>query len=201
MFDREFIITLPRSSVRYDSTLAHLKDSGIYPERFDGFDSAISGLETRFTYDVDNPGTEYRMGTRPTNISLSHYVLWKCMLYMTGDSFLILEDDVRFDPDWRDHVASALVNLPQDWDILYVGSCCCEDRPRTQVKNRLWETTVAQCTHAYAIRRKSLPVLLDKCARFWAGIDIQIMMHALPHLKSFAILPRVAHQDGTEISP
>lgn len=201
MFDREWILTIDRNKDRFNATMAHLQEQGIFPEPFYGFDAEVTGLETKWKYEVDNPRTGYRMGPRTSNLYLSHYVMWKCATYATGDSFLFLEDDVRFDSDWRGHMASAMHNLPQDWDILYVGSCCCEDRPKEQVKNRLWRTNFALCTHAYAVRKKALPILLERCKRFWSGVDIEMLIYALPHLKSYAILPRVAHQFGTVISP
>lgn len=201
MFDRELILTIPTNKERFATTQAHLKERGIHPEPFYGFDSSVTGLETTWKYEVDNPRTGYRMGPRTTNLYLSHYVMWKCMLYTSADSVLIMEDDVRFDEDWRDHMASALLNLPFDWDILYVGSCCCDERPKEQIRNRLYKTSFALCTHAYAVRRKALPVLLEKCNRFWSGVDIEMVMLALPYLKSFAILPRIAHQHNTIIAP
>lgn len=201
MFDRHWILTIERNAKKFGETMAHLRERGIDAEKFDGFDADVTGLETRWKYEVDNPRTGYKMGPRTSNLYLSHYAMWKCATYATGDSFLILEDDVRFDEDWRDHMASALHNLPQDWDMLYIGSCCCEDRPKEQIRNRLYRVEMALCTHAYAVRRKALPVLLDKCKKFWSGIDIEIAVYATPHLNTYAILPRIASQWNTVISP
>lgn len=201
MFDRELILTIPSNKARCDATLVHLNQRGIVPETFEGFDWKVTGLETTWKFEVDNPRTGYRMGPKIINLYLGHYALWKCMQYATGDSFLVLEDDVRFDDDWRGHMASALHNLPQDWDLLYIGSCCCDGRPRTQIKNRLHKVDYALCTHAYAFRRKALPILLEKCNRFWAAVDVEMVFLAMPYLKTYAILPRIAQQFETELWP
>jgi GR25 family glycosyltransferase involved in LPS biosynthesis len=201
MFDRQFIISLQRTKAKLSVTQDHLSRQGIVAEPFDGMDGSITGLETRWQYEVDNPRTGYRIGPRTVNLYLSHYMLWKCCQYTSGDSFLVLEDDVRFDDDWRDHIGVALANLPSNWDLLYVGSCCCQGREHQQVSGRLHKTSFALCTHAYAVRRKALPILLERCARVWSGVDITMVFNAIPFLETFAILPRIAHQFQTNIAP
>lgn len=201
MFDRELLLTLPRTTGRFNTTMEHLATRGIYPEPFYGFDFQVTGLETTWKYEVDHPRTGYKMGPGTINLCLSHVAIWKCMAYTNADSFLVLEDDVRFDEDWRGHMATALTYLPSDWDLLYVGSCCCDNRPMTQVHGRLHKIDFALCTHAYAFRRKAIPVLLESCKRFWAAVDESMVLLAVPNLKTYAILPRIAHQHDTNIAP
>ncbi len=64
-------------------------------------------------------------------------------------------------------------------------------------------TPRASCNHAYVVRGSALPVLLDRCEKVWAPIDLS--MHedrtrfGTRMLKSFAVLPRLATQDNTRI--
>jgi GR25 family glycosyltransferase involved in LPS biosynthesis len=50
---------------------------------------------------------------------LSHVSIWKKILQEKGDSFLILEDDVRFEPGWRERWSR--IDIPKDADLVYLG--------------------------------------------------------------------------------
>lgn len=55
--------------------------------------------------------------------ALSHLSLW-CELAMEPESFenyLILEDDVKFKPNWLERWAEAAKHIPDDYDVLYLG--------------------------------------------------------------------------------
>jgi GR25 family glycosyltransferase involved in LPS biosynthesis len=201
MFDRQFIITVPSSKERFDLTMAHLATEGLAPTPFVGISADISGLETKWTYEVDHPGSGYRIGPKHVAMNLSHYMLWKVCSFIEGDSFIIFEDDVRFVVGWRPHFEDAVAHLPSDWDMLYVGSCCCAVNSNAPIHGRLHKTKYALCTHAYAVRKKALLILLEHCQKVWTHIDINIMFGAFPHLNCYAIIPRLADQQDTIIPP
>lgn len=201
MFDRTLIITIPRSGERFLATMQHLHERGIHPERFEGIDWQDSGLNTNYKYEVDNPRSGFKISERTVNLFMSHFILWKCAEHMRGDSFLVLEDDARFEADWRDHMAHAMLHLPHDWDLFYPGSCCCEGRDHKHISGRLYKTDFALCTHAYAFRRKAIPKLLQGCNRVWTGVDIAMLFGAIPHLNTFVLLPRIVHQHETKLTP
>lgn len=196
---RTFIIGLPRL-VKREGTLTHLAERGISAEKFDAVDYEVTGLCTRFPYEVDNPGSGFNIGPKLVNLYLAHYLLWNVCLHLENDSFFIFEDDVRFDADWKTHFDDAIGFLPDDWDLLYVGSCCVEhNRERRQVHNRLWMVRYALCTHAYAIRKKAIRPLLDGLQKVYAPVDIAMITEA--KLKMYAFFPRLCDQDGIEILP
>ena len=206
-FDRTFMLTLdPELKVphsRAQVTLDHLRSMGVEVELFRGFDGAVSGLSTETTYEIDHPGTNYRIGARTISLYLGHVAMWRMCEVLDGDSFLILEDDVRFNPGWEEHFAFAIPALPSDWDLLYIGSCCAQGHghhPR-QVSGHLHQVGYALCTHAYAVSKKALPVLIQACEKIYAGIDIAMCLHGIPQLKTYAFLPRLADQFETNIAP
>ena len=204
-FARTFILTLektlnePHSRTR--KTLDHLNAVGINAEPFIGFDGSVTGLLTSHTYELDHPGTNYRIGPKTVNMYLGHMAMWRVCEYLDGDSFLFLEDDVRFKLDWREHFNFALPALPQDWDLLYIGSCCCEGTEKQQISGHLNKVSHVLCTHAYAVRKKALKPLQKACEKVYAGIDIAMCLHAIPNMNAFAFLPRLADQFETEIAP
>lgn len=200
-FDRTFIISLPRQASRFAKTQAHLIERGITAEPFEAMDYVVTGLDTRFMWEMDNPGTGYRIGPKLVNLYLSHYVLWRVLTYLDGDAFLILEDDVRFDRDWKTTLNAACAALPPTWSMLYPGSCNTMGKPLEQVSGRLWRVSHVLCTHAYAVRRKALATLLETCAMVWTALDAAIQMHARPLLETYAILPPVCCQYATHLLP
>lgn len=55
--------------------------------------------------------------------AISHLNLWSMLLQQPSSvqSMLILEDDVRLNPTWREAWAKAYPTLPPDWDCIYLG--------------------------------------------------------------------------------
>jgi GR25 family glycosyltransferase involved in LPS biosynthesis len=55
--------------------------------------------------------------------ALSHLDLWSALSNESIDinSYLILEDDARLDPSWKDAWNKAYPSLPADWDGVYLG--------------------------------------------------------------------------------
>jgi len=201
-FDRIFLLTIPKSAKgRAQTTLLHLREQGIEPEILLGIDGEAAGLDTRFPYQIDVPGTDFKISPRTIGIHLGHMMLWKVFEHGPGDSFLIFEDDVRFLAGWRETFDAGMPSLPVDWDMLYIGSCCCDGRKPIRVNGALHKVTYAMCLHAYAIRRKALPILWGACQKIYAGIDIAICLHAMADLQVYAFLPRLAEQDQTDIPP
>lgn len=211
-FTRTFLLTLRRAladpSAKVHATLTHLREVDIPVVAFTGYDCAESGLVTTHPYERDHPGSGYRIGTKTVNMCISHHVMWRSAELIEGangagegDSFLFLEDDVRFRPGWYERFSKAFNSLPATWDLLYLGSCCCADKPNNAIGNDLYRVRYALCTHAYAVRRKALATLGEACAKIYAGIDISMCLHAIPRLETYAILPRVADQFETVIAP
>lgn len=192
---------MPRRTEKRAVTVAHLKSHGIHPDLFDGVDYEVSGLHSRHPYERDSPGSGFNIGWKLVNLYLTHFLAWKTCLYLPEESFVFFEDDVRFDYDWKEPFSDAVQYLPNDWDILYVGSCCAENQhSKHQIHGRLWEVWCALCCHAYAVKKSALPVLISACERIFAPVDIAIITETKP-MRRFAILPRVASQFETVIPP
>ena len=173
----------------------HLKAAGVPYKPFCGIDGKVSGLTTEYTFDSIYPGEGRRLGIPVVSIYLSHYMLWKTLEYQDGDYFLILEDDCRFDADWRTRFDAAWAILPDDWDFLYVGSCD-QDRAASGMvgENTNLYRQHAMCTHCYMVRKKAIPVLLDKMMRVCSPVDIAVIHQAFNHLNVYTISPSLAAQ-------
>jgi GR25 family glycosyltransferase involved in LPS biosynthesis len=187
----------PISAVR-----RHFEERGVEAEFFYGIHAPKLGIGTSLTYEVDNPGSNFNIGAENVGCWLSHRALWAACLLLPEDMFFIVEDDAVFPPDWRKRVDDAIRDAG-DFDILCVGSCCAADKPATHVAGNVYEVRYPFCTHGYIVRKSALHTLIrtQDEARLYAPIDISVVFHSLPHLKTRTVKPRILDQSETEIAP
>jgi GR25 family glycosyltransferase involved in LPS biosynthesis len=195
---RTFVITLRGSTDRLEQTK---KSFGEGLQVFYGINGEEMGLRTVHPYEVDHPGSGYLISPKHVGLCLSHHMLWGALSLLPDDHFLILEDDAEFTPGWRDYLAADLPLLPPSWDLFYIGSCNCAGAEREFIGGGVYRVRWPMCTHAYMVRRKALPILLERHRRVFAPIDLSMMFQCLPGMEVFARLPRLVHQRNTDISP
>lgn len=199
---RTFCLCLPEYPERMEKAKAHFAEREVGPvEFFAGLHAENAGLATSHAYEVDHPGTGFRVGYKITGIWLAHVMLWTHLSRLSDDRFLILEDDAQFHDDWKIRMNVGLSDLPGDFDFFHVGHCCLKGHPQTLVKGEVFETKHAQCTHAYIINRRALPFLLRTVRKCYAPLDCQLVLEVFPHLRTFALVPRCVSQFDTVLSP
>jgi len=192
---RTFVLTVNRHIARFDKTAAHLTESGLVWEPFYCMDNQICRLTPMDTFDVDRAGE--RIAPKHICAQMSHYMLWKVMTYLPEDMFWALEYDVVLVPDWRAKFDSAMSVLPDDWDMVFLGSCCCEYRENKPIAKNLFEVKYPLCGHAIMYRKKALHVLLEVHQKFYAPLDIALLNDSLPKLRVYTILPAMINQRDT----
>lgn len=197
---RPFVVTVPEENHRTIFIQKHFKEMGLEGvEEFAGISANESGVVTTHTYDIDNPGTNYRIGAKPTACWLSFYMLWSALNVLPDSHFLTLEWDAQFRPDWKYRTIEALRHVPKDFDVLFLGSCCTGGKPMKHIQGDIWEVKYPLCGHATIIAKKALPVFLQTQRKVYAPIDISLAFHTFPKLKVYTILPRVCDQFATAI--
>lgn len=200
LFDLAVCITLPETPTRRDECWEHLTKRGVNPLYLRGICGKTFGLLTTHCYEIDHPGSGYRTSSKHVGLHLSHYLAWTVCQYDGRDSFLILEDDAEFPCDWRQQFSAALKDAPPDWDMLFVGSGNCADKPKEQIANTVWKVTWPQCTHAYLVRSRALNVLLETQRHVWAPIDLSLIFRSFPKLNVYTVLPRIVTQRHQDIA-
>lgn len=197
----ETVVLTMRGSSRIRRLQRNLATAGISDYRlFYGVNGEKSGLKASIPYEFDNPGSGYLIGAKHVGCSLSHWMLWSALEFERSDwdKVMILEDDVIFRSHWKETVDIALTKLPEDWDILYPGSCCTRNRMGRELDSNLFEG-MPLCTHCYIVRRKALKTLIETNNEVWAPIDLQMFFKSKHLLKTFTIFPRVVDQEGCEL--
>jgi GR25 family glycosyltransferase involved in LPS biosynthesis len=198
-FPRTFVLTVRRQIKRYDDTMKHLLDIGIMAEPFIGMDNQICRLQAMDTFDIDRAGE--RLQAKHVAATLTHYLLWKVMQYQPDESFVALEFDVRFVETWQYQFDDAMKCLPDDWDLVYLGSCCCKGRETYPVDHNLYDVRYPLCGHAILYRKKCLETLLTIHQKINMPLDIAMYHLSLPKLRVYTILPSIVEQHNTFLPP
>lgn len=167
------------------------------------------GIQGRHIYLADNrPQEQYYIGHGKVAGNLTQYMSFVVMDALDYTHFLSLEDDCRFKEGWREKLDMELMNVPADFDILFVGSCCCGDKMGVHVKGDVYEfpyrgkdkwNWYPQCSHALLIAKKAIPHLIATNRDVANPSDVSLVMNSFPKMKVFAILPRLADQEQTHL--
>lgn len=128
---------------------------------------------------------------------LSQKALLKEFLLTDSKTFLALEDDVVFKN--LSHLPDALSELPEDWDIVYLGANVTEERPERYSKH-LRKVRSAWTTHAVGYSRKAVEYIVenykyDENDHNTMGMyDDWLSREFLPKHNCFIVAPMVAWQ-------
>lgn len=191
---RPFCVTVQEKPEKWEFIRKHFAEFGVVAESFGGISGSVSGLKTIHTYEADSPNSGWTVGPKAVATWLSFYMLWSAMNFMEDEYFWVLEWDCQFHSDWRERSEAALRNTPKDFDMLYLGSCCCSDLPKTHIAGEVFEVKYPQCGHSTIIAKKAIPTLLQTQRKVYAPLDISLKLHTLGHLKVFTVLPRIFDQ-------
>lgn len=170
------------------------------------------GIQGTHTYLLDGrPEEQFKIGDKKVGGFLSQYVVYNVMNVMPESHFMFLEGDCKFVDGWKEKLNQALLDVPQDFDFLFVGSCCAADKEPVHVKGDVYEfpyrgeanwQMYPQCGHCYIVAKKCVPFLIQTQRDAGNPADISLIKYAFPSLKVYAILPRLADQgEGVNIAP
>lgn len=196
---RTFCITLPETPERRKAAAKHFDERGVSVDWLHGIGAQTFGLRTEHTYEHDHPGTGYVVAQKHVGLHLSHYMAWQAMQVCGEDYVMLLEDDAEFDEDWQTRLVEAVFFAPRDTDLLFVGSCNCFDKPKTDLGHGLYKVEWPMCTHAYVVFRKALPILLSTQRDCFAPIDLALILRSFNYLNVVTVLPRIVSQRGQDI--
>lgn len=144
----------------------------------------------------------------------SHRKIWKEVISQNLDMAMILEDDVRFVDGAMDELDKALEDLPEDFDILYVGSSGLNSdtirgpkdlllypvslfagRQGKKISDKLVAPLAPYDIHAYIISPKGAAKLLER-DQFLCFLDSDI--NVMSGLDMYACTPSLANQADEE---
>lgn len=191
-------IYCPEIMGQRDEAQKHFDARGLPVEFVRGFHAETLGLVCHKPHRL-NGTTDILNSYKHVGLCLSHYMCWQIAEASGEDWGLIVEADAKFPIDWRDRMDAIEKDAPDDWDIILLGNSHTQDKERKHIAGDVWEVKYPFCTHAYLVRQKALPILLDTCRHANMNIDILLMKHAYPHLRVYTVLPRLVEQRFMEL--
>jgi GR25 family glycosyltransferase involved in LPS biosynthesis len=146
--------------------------------------------------------------------ALSHLKLWKKLAEDEDeiDNYLIMEDDVKFQPGWQDIWEKASKEIPDDYDVLYLGGILPPNKDAynslIQAVNSYWSrirdhTLFGQaspnryfhvCNYSYILSKKGAKKILDNIiARggYYTSAD-HMVCNQIDFLNHYFLTPLVA---------
>lgn len=162
------------------------------------------GISGRHIYLADGrPEEQFYIGDKKVAGNLSQYLCFSVMNAMNETHFMFMEGDVKFVDGWREKLEQALNDVPEDFDWLFVGSCCAKDKLPVHVKGDLYEFPYRgeeykwhypACSHCFIVAKKCLPHLIATNRDVASPSDVSVIINSFPKMRVFGILPRLADQ-------
>lgn len=126
LFDHIYLITLERSKKRHTCIKEILE--GLNYEVFWGVDGSklnLSKIREEGLYDPDLARRKIPIGRElvlgEIGCALSHLEVYKDIIKKGYQNALILEDDLAVETDVTDELTQSFTELPENWDLLYLG--------------------------------------------------------------------------------
>ncbi len=204
---RVIAITIPELQGERDAAEAHFRERGVNAEFISGIHGVTSGLVTTFPYEFDNPGSNFNVGAKIISLAINHYMVWTACTLLPDETFLILEADAKFPEDWQPRLNQALLDMPEDWDVLMLGSCNCNGKKFEHIKGNIHKVNAVdphqapQCSHATLYTKAAIRVAIATQRKFYTGIDLALIFHTFPLLNVFVYLPRLIGQSNPDVLP
>jgi len=108
------------------------------------------------------------------------------------ETILILEDDVAFDDNLNEKFNEWINEVPNDWDMLYLGGNH-NVREVTKCDDHLMRATNTQTTHAYAIKNTIYDMILDRLETLDLDVDV-VYTEIQKKCNAYCFTPRLAWQ-------
>jgi len=154
-FDRVVVINVPRRSDRL--------------EQF-----RLEAQRVGFEFDIHKAMDGQFLGMNPIVAGrLSHIEVLRTI--KPDERVLICEDDAIFRPDFNEALDEYMADLPEDWDIFYLGAVKNETRP----VNKHWvRQVVSTGTQAYCVNPAKVDLFIHIAREFEKWIDVAYRLWA-----------------------
>ncbi|XP_077308782.1 procollagen galactosyltransferase 2 [Lithobates pipiens] len=165
-FDEVFMINLKRRQDRRVRMLRSLYELQIQAKIFDAVDGKALNTSQLKALNIDvipgyhDPYSGRTLTRGEIGCFLSHYYIWKEVIERGLEQALIIEDDVRFEYQFRSKLLKLMHDVAMaelDWDLIYIGRKRMQvQRPEKAVPNvmNLVEADYSYWTLAYAISQQ-----------------------------------------------
>lgn len=120
-------------------------------EKFDKEDIDFDNLSNYYPRIFDNmPQFNRKMSKPEISLCLKHIEVFKDVLSKGYSNVVVFEDDIILVDDFNQKLNTYFTQLPEDYDIFWIGSCCNLHANYINGIN-IYPALSSRCTHAYLI--------------------------------------------------
>lgn len=160
--DNIYICHYKKLKERKESFLEQLKEERIYDyqfiENFDKNDWNVEQIEKEYPkifneWKTGDPSYDEESQNSERSLALKHAFIIKDAFENQYNVSLVLEDDAVLCDNFIEYCNMFMEQLPNDWDIAWVGSCLNLHEPQIEGKYVYKTDKGSRCTHAFLINR------------------------------------------------
>lgn len=132
---------------------------------------------------------------------LSQIKLIKEFLKSDDDTIFIFEDDINdnIKKNYRNIIEDSMKNIPDDWDIVFIGRCLDNCKKMKKIHNNLYKVYNPKCRHAYGLSRKGAEKILKyTIPMINNGDEMYAKNISNGNIKAYAIHPSIFFQNRYE---
>tara|TARA_B100001093_G_scaffold243566_1_gene233328 strand:+ start:532 stop:1317 length:786 start_codon:yes stop_codon:yes gene_type:complete len=198
-----YVINLERSKRRMVDISNQCEKAGLKFQRWNAYDGSKLDLNYLKRQRLISNDNKMRLGS--LGCGLSHISLWKNTLKNTDhENLLVFEDDCIIPPDFKKKLNMYMKQVPKNWDIVYLGGSNIYGKrisknvliPKTVKNSRASFNTGTYCM---LIKRRTLPLLLEKNIPISNNIDQAIKNKVFKHINVYYLYPPlVTHNNEIE---
>ena len=190
--DNVYLINMDKDIDRLKKVTKECDKVNIKFERFPGIkvlDLSQNILDKYVPEEIQKYGSDGMIGC-----GLSHLFIWQDAIKKNYKNILVLEDDVKFTYDFNKYLTNIMKELPDDYDILYLGyvETLCR-KPTDSSFNYIHKPIFPLGTHAMIISNKGLNKLLKIITKIDDHID-QLIAHNIHKLNIYASKKKITNQ-------
>lgn len=184
--DRTYLINLPHRADRLRIAKAQFEKAGIeLPTIFPAIDAKRLGIKG---VKEDNQGL--------IGCFLSHYFILQEAIINGWKRIAIFEDDVLLMPNFKDILNTAIFEVPDKWELLYLGYYERSGEAKVQVSQNITIPKNTWGTHAYMVQGSGIKKMYDNLQTIRSHIDVQISEDIVPKLYTYCVSPALCRQSG-----
>jgi len=172
--------------------------------------AAKAGIELDFIYGIFGKTmqvkseipmhTDYFVTRGATCLVLSWHIAWQIAWREGHEEFVIFEDDFILPDNFNERFAQIRAETPEWCDLVYLNSCCTDQKPAKKESPNLWEIKYPLCTAAIWHRRRAIPTLQQYTKPANTPVDILLEWYALPHLRVLTAVPPLVSQATQDLA-
>jgi len=184
-FDKAFCINLERRKDRWQNAKSKFELLNIEVDRITAVDGSLFNLPLKPISDtIGSPGA--------IGCSLSHLFIMKTAKYLNLKNYIVFEDDVEFSENFVYKFTQILNNeLPEDWDILYLGGHHLE-KP-TKISENVYKCKYTVTTHAIAFNESIYDLFIKKLNDLSKTCDVHLADEH-KNINAYAVYPPLCWQ-------